>query len=291
MKPMLATDADLEKLVFPLLASAKLDGVRAIIQGGVVLSRSLKPIPNKFVQRAFGHLEHLDGELIVGAPTSKTCYRDTVSHVMSHDKEDYDLRFYVFDHVETPSERYQNRLVKVNHRIDKALFANCAVLTHPQHVVTCLCTLLELEEKMLDKGYEGLILRSPDAPYKFGRSTVKEGYLLKLKRMATDEAEIIGFIEQFHNGNEATTNELGHTQRSSHKENKTGKDTLGAVSVRWGDIEFEIGTGFSDIERKEIWGNQPKFLGKLVSFNHFPIGVKDKPRHPSFKGFRDSCDL
>ena len=27
-KPMLATDADLTKLVFPLLASAKLDGVR-----------------------------------------------------------------------------------------------------------------------------------------------------------------------------------------------------------------------------------------------------------------------
>ena len=81
--PMLASDAELDKLRFPLLASAKLDGVRAVVKNGVVLSRSLKKIPNDYVQSLFKHLEHFDGELIVGEPTSKTCYRDTVSGVMS----------------------------------------------------------------------------------------------------------------------------------------------------------------------------------------------------------------
>lgn len=71
-RPMLATDADLGKLRFPLLASAKLDGVRAVVRDGVVYSRSNKPIPNAYVQQKFSRFEHFDGELIVGDPTSKT---------------------------------------------------------------------------------------------------------------------------------------------------------------------------------------------------------------------------
>lgn len=289
MKPMLATDADLEKLRFPLLASAKLDGFRAIVQGGVVLSRSLKPIPNAYVQSAFKHLEHLDGELVVGDPTAKDCFRQTSSHVTSHDKTDFDLRYYVFDHVRNPNERYQNRLVQANNRA-KVTQNNCSVITLPQHVITCLPTLLALEEKMLDQGYEGLILRDPDAPYKFGRSTMKEGYLLKLKRFVDAEAVVIGFEERMHNGNEATTNELGRTKRSSHQSGKTGRGDLGAITVRFGEIEFNIGTGFTDSERAEIWDNQDRYLNRLAKFKYFPVGVKDAPRHPVFLGWRDASD-
>jgi DNA ligase-1 len=289
-RPMLACDVDLEKLRYPTLASAKLDGVRATVRGGVVYSRSNKPIPNNFVQKMLGCFEHLDGELIVGDPRSKTVYRDTVSHVMSHDKEGFDLRFHVFDHVKHPLERYQNRLVEVNKR---PMSGHIVVVTHPQHVVTCQTTLLQLEEKLLNEGYEGLILRCPDAPYKYGRSTAKEGYLTKLKRMVTSEAVIIGFEERMHNGNVAETNELGRTKRSSHIAGKTGRGDLGALVGRdtVTNVEFSVGTGFSDDERAEIWNNQPKYLGRMFSYDHFPIGVKDKPRHPSYKGLRDSRDL
>ena len=96
-KCMLATDADLGKLRFPLLASAKLDGVRAVVRNGVVYSRSNKPIPNAYVQKLFSRFEHFDGELIVGDPTSKTCYRDTISGVMSFEGKP-EVRF---DHVFT----------------------------------------------------------------------------------------------------------------------------------------------------------------------------------------------
>jgi DNA ligase-1 len=284
---MLATDADLDKLRFPLLASAKLDGVRAIVQNGVVLSRSLKPLPNRLVQTTLSHLEYLDGELIVGDPRSKTVYRDTVSHVMSQEKVDYDLRFYVFDHVKNPAERYQNRLVQVNKRTK----SNCIVITHPQHVVTCRDTLLELEQKMLDQGYEGLILRDPDAPYKYGRSTMKEGYLLKLKRFVDAEFEVIGFEERMHNGNEATTNELGRTKRSSHKENKTGRGDLGALVVRDAQgLVFNVGTGFDDVQRATIWADQNAYLGRLAKVKYFAVGMKDAPRHPVFLGWRDRSD-
>lgn len=285
-RPMLATDADLDKLKFPVLASPKLDGVRAIVRDGVVYSRSNKPIPNKYVQELFSKYEHLDGELIVGPPTSESVYRDTVSHVMSHDKRDYDLRFYVFDHVSRPGNSYWLRSKSIG---DVSSMPYCVL--HEQKLVHTLQELSDYEDRCLVHGYEGLILRDPNAPYKCGRSTVKEGYLLKVKRMCTDEAEIIGFIEREHNGNEATTNELGRTKRSSHKAGKTGRGDLGALVVRMVEVEFNIGTGFDDDLRAEIWNNKEKYLGKLVSFNHFPIGVKDKPRHPSFKGLRDPIDL
>jgi DNA ligase 1 len=287
---MLATGAELDKLRFPLLASAKLDGVRAIVQNGVVLSRSLKPIPNKFVQSALKHLEHLDGELIIGDPTSKTVYRDTVSLVMSIDKIPDDLRFYVFDHVQNPSERYQNRLVQVNRRSGQ-LMNSTSVVTHPQHVVTCLNTLLALEEKLLDQGYEGLILRDPDAPYKFGRSTVKEGYLLKLKRFVDDEATIVNCFEREHNGNEATKDELGRTKRSSHKAGKTGRGDLGGFEMRTTDgVDFSCGTGFTDDERALLWTIRDSLIGKVGKYKYFPVGVKAAPRHPVWLGFRDPID-
>lgn len=288
-KPMLACDADLENLRFPLLASAKLDGVRAIVRGGVVYSRSNKPIPNRFVQKAFSACSHLDGELIVGDPRSKTAYRDTVSHVMSHDKTDYDLRFYVFDHVADLSAPYRARAILLNMKRTK--LNNTAVITHPQHVVTCLDTLLTLEQKMLDLGYEGLILRDPNAPYKRGRSTAKEQYLLKLKRFVDDEAVVIGFEERMHNGNEAGVNELGRTKRSSHAAGKSGRGDLGALICRFGDIEFNVGTGFDDMERLRIWENRADYLGKFAKFKHFTVGAKEAPRHPVFLGWRDAKDM
>lgn len=279
-KPMLASDADLSTLRFPLLASPKLDGVRAIVRGGVVYSRSNKPIPNRFVQLELGGFEYFDGELIVGEPTSKSAYRDTVSHVMSHNKMNYDLRFYVFDHVEFPAATYEYRASLLNG------YSN----VHPQQVIHHCEELLTFEEACLEAGYEGLILRDPYAAYKMGRSTTKEQILLKLKRMATDEAVIIGFEEREENTNEKTTNELGRGQRSSHQAGKVGRGDLGALIVKWGEVTFNIGTGFSDAERTEIWTHKNIWLGRLISFNHFPIGVKDKPRHPSWKGIRDPID-
>ena len=283
-KPMLATDADLTKLRFPLFASPKLDGVRAVVRDGVVYSRSNKPIPNKYVQNQFGHLEHFDGELIVGEPTSKTVYRDTVSHVMSHDKTDFDLRFYVFDHVQYPNAIYTERAIGFQNHAH-------AAWVHPQRVVHSLEELLAYEETCLEQGYEGLILRDPTAPYKRGRSTVKEGYLLKMKRFSDFECEVVGFEERMHNGNEATTNELGRTKRSSHAAGKTGLGDLGALVVRTPDgIEFRVGTGFDDSERDRVWRDRDSYLGKLAKIKYFAVGMKDAPRHPVFLGWRDGSD-
>ena len=282
MKPMLACEANLSKLKFPVLASPKLDGVRALVRDGVVLSRSLKPIPNRHVQLMFGRpeLEGLDGELILGDPTHPEAYRRTVSAVMSIEG-DPDVDFHVFDRWDRD---YPYNEVALSYGLTIPVFS------------TLLLNMDELEEyevALLDKGYEGVMLRDPQSPYKFGRSTAKEGYLLKLKRFADSEAEIIGFEELLHNHNEATINDTGHIERSTKQDGLLPADTLGALIVRdiHSGVEFKIGTGFTAAERQKFWNLRASLRGALVKYQYFPTGSKEKPRFPSFQGFRHRIDL
>lgn len=282
-KPMLASPADIPNLQYPLIASPKLDGIRAVVKDGVLLSRSLKPIPNKYVQEQFAHLEHFDGELIVGSPTAHDCYRTTNSYVMSLDKRDFPVQFYVFDHVQSPEKAYQDRF---RHLI---MADGCTV--HAMNWIEDEEELLNYEQECLALGYEGLILRDPQGKYKFGRSTAKEQILLKLKRFLDDEAVIVGFEELMHNANEATTNELGRTSRSSHQENLVPMGKLGALIVVWQGSEFRIGTGFDDATRQHIWDAKAYYLNKLAKFKYFPVGMKEAPRHPVYLGLRHENDM
>ena len=288
MKPMLAaTVKDTATLPYPLIASPKLDGVRALVMGGVVYSRSLKPIRNGNVQRLFGRVEFngFDGELIVGDPTAPDVYRTTSSVVNSQDKSADAVKFYVFDDFCNPDWQYTSRMERERRYPTARVEVLDGVRVYNEEA------LLRYEDKLLADGYEGVMLRRPDAPYKFGRSTLREAYLMKLKRFSDSEAEILGFVERMHNGNEAQTNELGHTFRSSAKDGLAGMDTLGALIVRdiHTGVQFEIGTGFDDAMRAEIWRDKP--LGALVKYKYFAVGAYDKPRFPVFLGFRSAEDM
>ena len=66
---------------------------------------------------------------------------------------------------------------------------------------------------------------------------------------------------------------------------------LGALVVKCihTGVEFQVGSGFDDEQRKALWDNPP--IGRIISYNHFPHGRKTAPRHPTWKGFRDAIDL
>lgn len=289
-KPMLATDVDLSILRFPVLASPKLDGIRAVVRDGVVYSRSNKPIPNKFIQERFGQLNTLDGELIVGLPTAKDCYTQTTSHVMSHDKRDFPVTYYVFDCIRDLAAEYTTRQRWMAEACENT-YAGVNILE--QALLHNLDELAAFEANYLEAGYEGVILRNPDAPYKQGRSTTREQYLLKVKQFQDAEAVVIGFEERMRNDNEATTNELGRTKRSSHKAGKVGRGDLGALVCRTpAGVEFSIGTGLDDAARENLWAIRDQGLvGRLVKYKFFPVGVKEAPRHPVFLGWRDRSDM
>lgn len=288
-KPMLASPADLNKLTFPCLVSPKLDGVRALVKDGVVLSRSLKPIPNEYVQRLFGRpeLEGFDGELIVGSPTAEDVFHVTSGAVRRRDGTP-PVVFYVFDIVAAHTP------YRLRRDILESLFQGPTlrpVELVSEFQVESLKGLELVEEECLKRGYEGVMVRAPEAPYKYGRSSTKEGYLLKVKRFQDSEALVIGVVELMHNENEATTSELGRTRRSTHQENLVPAGTMGALYVQ--DIHtskrFHIGTGFTAEDRKWWWDDD--HTGLIVKYKFFPVGVKDLPRHPSYLGIRDTFDL
>ena len=300
IRPMLAAPTkpdDLQKLDFPRLASRKIDGVRAMCRvnpdtGAIELvSRTLKLIPNKHVQARFARPEFigLDGELVVGNPYDKNLMQQTVSGVMSEDGEP-DCLWYIFDKWDEPQGTpYFHRAANA-----KAMSELSRWLVWVQHhTVNNLNELYALEEQWVNEGYEGMMLRSIHGPYKMNRSTLREGYLLKVKRFQDDEAEVIGVTELMTNNNEATIDERGFTKRSTHQANKEGAGILGALVVRdcKTGVEFDIGTGFTMEQRKNLWEGRKYLIGKLVTYKHFAIGVVDKPRFPVFKAFRDRRDM
>lgn len=288
MKPMLAhTIEDTSKVKFPVLVSQKLDGIRCLIVDGVAVSRSLKPIRNEYVQSVIGktELNGLDGELIVGSPYAPDCYRVTNSGVMSKDGEP-DFWYHIFDRWDV-QRCFEDRFASLSR---DHLRERIGIVPH--RWAYSEEDLLRIEAHHLERGAEGVMVRSLDGPYKQGRSTMKEGTLGKLKRFFEEEYEIIGFEERMHNENEATINELGYTERSSHKGNKTGRGDLGALVLRTREgLVFKCGTGFDDDLRHYIWSHQDYYLGGLAKVKSFSIGVKDAPRFPVFVGFRSKEDL
>lgn len=300
-KPMKGADADLSRLVFPYMVTPKLDGHRCLIKDGVALTSALKPFPNQYIQGYFSSRkwDGLDGELIVGPATDPDVFRRTSSGVRKASGEP-DFTFHVFDIwnaavFDTPptaAERY-SRLFAMRERGD---FRHTRIEVVKRILVTDEVELLGVEQRYLEQGYEGVMLRHPHSPYKFGRASVTENYLLKLKRFADAEAEIIGVVEQQHNTNEATTNNLGRTQRSSAKAGKVGKGTLGALKARvlngkFAGVEFEVGTGFDDALRRKLWFCREHVNGLVFTFKYQDVGGYDKPRIPVFKAFRNKEEV
>jgi len=305
-RPMLAFDAQLpyyEKLLNegPLWVSYKLDGIRCIVREGKLVSRTLKPIPNQFVQQKFSRewAEGFDGELIVGDPSGEGVFARTSSGVMSHAGTP-NVVFHVFDVAAQHNDPYFKRFLFLQNvmgsvaTLEKDLGVCFQVNLVEQVVVGSIAELEAFEEKAVELGYEGVIVRKPGAPYKQGRATPREGYMGKLKRFVDREAEIIGFEEMMHNGNPATTDSRGFTTRSSHKSGQRASGMLGTILVRdtagprW---EFGIGSGFDHTTRRTIWARKEAYLGKIVKYKYLPVGMKDVPRHPVFLGFRDPIDM
>lgn len=289
-KPLLAaTITDIEAIKYPVMASPKLDGIRCLIGSDGPVSRTYKPIPNRYIQQVLSRpeLRGLDGELMLAGVHAS--FRDVTSAVMSEDGEP-DFMFWVFDSYAKccRDQPYIDRLMTAQQTVEEAKAAHVGNLPHER--VESPTQLAELEAAYVKGGCEGLMVRSLNGAYKAGRSTVRDGILGKIKRFHDAEAVCIGVVEQLHNMNAARVDALGHTERSSHKAGKVPAGTLGALKVRTPDGRvFNIGTGFSDTARKALWHEQP--IGKLVKYKAMDFSDYGLPRHPVFLGFRDAIDV
>jgi DNA ligase-1 len=282
-KPMLAASEtpDLNSIVYPCLASPKLDGIRCVMIDGVPLSRSLKLIPNKHVRETMSRLpiESLDGELMVDGD-----FNSVQSAIMQQSGKP-NFYFNVFDHVSLAMGFYERH----KHAANVVKLVNSPILRMVPHVImNDAKALREYWDTCIEQGYEGAMVRSITGPYKFGRSTLKQGYLIKLKKWHDADGVIRQIKEGQTNLNEAFIGELGQTKRSSDSANKEPNGLMGSMEV-WCDelnTTVEVGTGFDQQQRMLIFRNKDKYIGKKITFKYQELTKYGHPRFPVFKGFR-----
>lgn len=314
MKPMLASDWAEDKVKLPVIAQPKIDGVRGLNMTGVLTGRSLKQHANKHVTQLFSHpdIVGFDGEFAAEIETHSNLCSLTTSALSTIEGEPYVL-LWVFDYItdETVNLPYQERYEIMNILVHKYLVQQQNEPGNRLRVVpSVLCRtmedLLTTDDMFLDMGFEGTIIRDPHGKHKQGRSTVREGGLLRIKRFIDAEFEITEVVEGVTNTNDAQQNELGQQFRSTHQENMVPNGMVGAlmgtlikdVIARDGAILFKkgdtvkVGAGkLSHNDRIKFFREQSLILGRIGKFQLFPKGIKDKPRFPTFQCFRSKIDM
>lgn len=299
-RPMLAAKCgSFQNLRYPVYATPKLDGIRTLTKSPVIVrskahrsdavTRNLNEIPNRFIFSKLMELPPgLDGELMSG-----TTFNSSSSAIMSHDGFP-DFKYIVFDfgHEQIfnggKSLGYLERMKVLS---ELTLPDWCEILQPVR--MSSVENLEAYEQACIESGYEGAMIRTGDSPYKFGRSTLNEQWLLKIKRFEDSEAVVIGVEEKYTNTNEPTINPLGYQERSTHQANMSPAGVLGALLCRdiKTNVEFSVGTGFDDLQRNTLWSTRSLLEGRVIKYKHQPYGQVDKPRFPVFLGFRDKSDF
>ena len=294
MKPATLSELPLEEMdesviPFPVYGTPKFDGIRCCIQNGKALTYNLKPIPNRHVR---GLIENyctngLDGELIV-THTVQDYFNNTQSGIMSRDGKP-DFKFCVFDYMpQKKKEEAYSYLTRTCHMYMK--YADFIEYVEPVKINN-MRELVLFEQDCLRKRYEGVILRTGDSPYKYGRSTLKQFWMVKYKRFQDGEARVVGFTQLLSNKNEKITDQhTGLSKRSSKKAGKVPMNMLGSLVVKdvKTGIQFEV-SGFTLKQRRQIWrqrNSEKTLLDAIITYRYQAHGVKEKPRFPVYKGRR-----
>jgi ATP-dependent DNA ligase len=247
-------------------------------------------------------------------------YNQIESIVMSDEHPDsHKINFYLLDIFAPDCYSKRLQLIESIYRQNILIGAKLPRTQYCQDADSLFAFFRSIEE---EQG-EGICFRLGDSPYKEGRSTLDEQYLVKLSRYVRAEAKIIGFTEQLYNGNKKRVSALGLTERSDRGVHMFNKGTLGSFIVQsenpcircdgYGELisvnpppyivcpdckgtkrmTFSIGTGVGLTEalRQKIWDNQSEYFRKIITYKCKQHGRKIKPRHPTMVGFRNERDI
>ena len=311
-KPILAPneEANLDEIQYPIMASYKLDGIRCIFYKGKILSRSLKPIQNKQLKEKFEPLRKyseeydviLDGEIY----SPKLTFQEITSFVMTQDFEDKKsvkkfgkvmeipehLKFYCFDYVDEGMllDTWFSKRLDLAEKVE-GLYPELIEFVNHEMMDDKLDVEIFFKDA-LDDNCEGLILRNPKARYKFGRGTLKEGIIYKVKPYRTFDAKIIGIVQStvVDPNAEKKINELGRSVTSKKKDDRIPIEKASAFVVEYEGQEVKPVLAMTDQEKETIWKNRGEFIGKMIEYKGMLIGAKEVPRHPVFVRFRSDKD-
>jgi DNA ligase-1 len=325
LKPHLACDMEEDKVKFPVIVQVKIDGVRGINLKGDITGRSLKAFKNSFVAECFSHPEFLgiDGELVLGEWNAQGLCRTTTGFVNrktakpGKPTKSKDFKWYAFDFLRADVVHlpYIQRLEALQEASATWFAADEVpnVFVVPWKLVHTLEELYAFEDECLDAGFEGVIVRDPNGMHKSGRATTKLGAYLRIKRFIDFEGKVVGMTEAMENQNEAKTNELGRTERSTHQENMIPKGMVGNILLEaLADVEYRgkvviqkgqeivVGAGCMPHEQRiAVWQafaaddteSEDYIMGEIGKAKFMPQGQKAKLRMPTWLCLRAEEDM
>ena len=300
------------RIKYPMYASTKFDGYRAVLMNDGFSSRSGKRHANWFLPTFFKELlkyREVQGVVLDGELWSPTLNFNALQSVLSSQSKPLpdDLGYYVFDVLyETEwGARWSSEFTK-RYMLYMTLFQ----WGNPLHVVPVKQLLvnsaLEAEKifrAAVEHGSEGIMLKSPSSQYKYGRATLNEGTFFKFKKFETTDAVII----DFERGKQMkvsvamgvrTKDSMGHLERSHKKDDYEENDLIGSVWVRIvKDQHYPVGTTCKVGLAKEfgetevwLWKDRDKYIGRHVEIRFQKHGSWKKPRMGGIVRWRYDLD-
>ena len=233
------------------LVSEKLDGVRGYWDGHRLLTKSGKRISAPSWFTADFPAVVFEGELWIGRgqfeKVSGLVRRKVVDdHLWSK------VRFMLFDLPQSPLP-FEQRYAALQQLVKQSPFLEVV----PQISLSSETELYQYLNRIVSEGAEGLMLHRKQAIYTVGRTD----NILKLKLKSDADAIVIGYSEG----------------KGKYK------GVMGALKVKMANgVIFEIGTGFTDIQRQH-----PPELGAVISFYYIGLTHNGVPRFASFWRIRD----
>jgi ATP-dependent DNA ligase len=241
----------------------KLDGFRCIAEctekGTVQLrSREGKPIETmghivKQLQSVMAKGEVLDGELYIYGEK----FQKIASLIKKQREGSLGVSYHVYD-VPTDAPFY-GRLTTRNMILARAKLPTKGgrVIAVATHEVDNADELAKRQQKYLDKGYEGAMLRHTQATYEFGKRSKS---LLKVKTFRDAEFVIVDFRE--------------------------GRGKCAGMCVficrvpddqDWNCGQFEVFAPGTAAEKRKAWKNRKLYLGKLITVKYQEMTTSEEP--------------
>lgn len=303
MKPLLAHIYEPHRVTYPCYVQPKLNGIRALYQGGRFQSRDQLPFPPGLLDHlarplldAFDPSVILDGELYVhGWPLQRI--NAAVTPVRQHPTEDtLKVEYHVFDVVDFGKSFLERCAPQI---WDRCLDSCLKVSPVGTHKANNEREANDYYAAFVSRGYEGMMYRLGNCPYTlpkqevwkhklhgfpistFGATRVggkantkflsdknnRVWHLLKRKDWQDDEFICVGVQE----GEGKYTGMLGALVCHVPDKAKTQFDLAGYT--------FNVGSGLTDADRAHYWANPP--IGRLIKVKYLCLSSDGIPLNPT----------
>lgn len=264
-----------KKINYPFMGESKFDGGRiiAIVKDKNVTYYSrngkIKELDNRFDEEllalSFNNDVVFDGELM------GEDFQQTMTQMnRKHDKNTKQLIYHIFDLVSYNDWISENRTMKF---FDRKILLwqafSSLIMVKPLETIKYVgyrwinneAEMMEFYKEQLTLGFEGIMIKDPEAPYKFGRSY----NIIKLKPETTEDLVVIDVEEG---------------------EGKY-KGMMGALVVDYKGVKVNVGSGYSDELREYFWNDKENLIGKIVEVKFQEVTPDGSLRFPVYVRTRE----